>query len=71
MKKLLKINCLAILLLLVTPLDLFAEDFGYETDNIEPPPAAPIDDYAIPFAFVAILTVAFYFYKTNLKTESK
>jgi hypothetical protein len=70
MKKLLKINCLAILLLLVTPMDLFAQDFGLQTDNIEPPPT-PIDDYVIPFAFVAILIAAFYFYKTNLKTETK
>jgi hypothetical protein len=70
MKKLLKINCLAILLLLVTPMDLFAQDFGLQTDNIEPPPA-PIDDYAIPFAVLAILSVAIYFYKTNLKTKLK
>lgn len=38
--------------------------------DIEPPPT-PIDDYVIPFAFVAILIAAFYFYKTNLKTGTK
>lgn len=70
MKKLLKTNCLAGLLVLVAPLELFAQEDGNAFRDIEPPPA-PIDDYVIPFALVAILIAAFYFYKTNLKTETK
>ena len=70
MNKLFKINCLANLLLLVTPLGLVAQENGDTFRDIEPPPT-PIDNYVIPFAFVAILIAAFYFYKTNLKTETK
>jgi hypothetical protein len=38
--------------------------------GLETPPA-PIDDYVIHFAIVAIVLAAFYFYKTNLKTVIK
>ena len=55
---------------MVVPLFTFAQEEGDAFRDIEPPPT-PIDDYVIPFAFVAILIAAFYFYKTNLKTGTK
>lgn len=70
MKKLFQTDYLLALLLLVTPLFTFAQEDGDAFREIDPPPA-PIDDYVIPFAFVAILIAAFYFYKTNLKTGTK
>jgi hypothetical protein len=70
MKKLFQFNYLVALLLILLPLDTFAQEDGDAFRDIEPPPT-PIDDYVIPFAFLAILIVAFYFYKTNLKTETK
>lgn len=70
MKKLFQTNYLLVLLLIVAPIVSFAQDYPNETDDIDPPPA-PINDYVIHFAFVAILIAAFYFYKTNLKTGTK
>ncbi len=70
MKKLFKANCLAWLLLLATPLGLFAEGGDFESPpEIEPPPAASIDDYIIYFALLAIF-VGFLFYKKNIKLEN-
>jgi hypothetical protein len=70
MKKLFQTNYLLALLLLVAPLITFGQEDGDAFRDIEPPPT-PINDYVILFAFVAILIVAFYFYKTNLKTGTK
>jgi hypothetical protein len=70
MKKNFTTNYLMVLLLIVAPLFTFAQEDGDTFRNIEPPPT-PIDDYVIPFAFLAILIAAFYFYKTNLKTDTK
>lgn len=70
MKKLFQINYLMALLLILAPLFTFSQEDGDAFRDIEPPPT-PIDDYVIPFAFVAILIAAFYFYKTNLKTGTK
>ena len=70
MKKLFQTNYLLALLLIVAPLFTFAQEDESTFREIEPPPT-PIDDLVIPFAFVAILTATFYFYKTNLKTPTK
>lgn len=70
MTKLFKTNYFLALLYIVAPFITFAQEDGDAFRDIEPPPA-PIDDYVIPFAFVAILIAAFYFYKTNLKTGTK
>ena len=70
MKKIFQTNYLFTLPFLVIPLFSFAQNFENEPNSIDPPPA-PIDDYLIPFVFVAILIAAFYFYKTNFKMESK
>ena len=70
MKKLFQTNYLLALLFIVAPLFTFAQEDGSTFREIEPPPS-PIDDFVIPFAFVAILTATFYFYKTNLKTGTK
>lgn len=66
MEKLFNKNYVMVLLLMVMPLFSFAQEGG----DFEPPPT-PIDDYVIPFAFVAVLIAASYFYKTNLKTITK
>jgi hypothetical protein len=52
------------------PLVSFSQEDSDSFRNIEPPPT-PIDDYVIHFAIAAIVLAAFYFYKTNLKTEIK
>lgn len=70
MKKLFQTNYLMTILLMVLPLFTFAQEDGDTFRNIDPPPT-PIDDYVISFAVVAILIAAFYFYKTNFKTETK
>jgi hypothetical protein len=63
---------LATFFLLVMPFFSFAQGFGNETDDIDPPPpSAPIDEYVIPFVFVAILIATLYFFKTNLKSLRK
>lgn len=69
MKKLLKTNCLAGLLLLVAPLGLFAQEDGDAFRNIEPPPT-PIDDYVVFFALLSIVFAGFLFYKRNIKLEN-
>jgi hypothetical protein len=69
MKKLLKTNCLAGLLLLVAPLGLFAQEDGDAFRDIEPPPT-PIDDYVVFFALLAIVFAGFLFYKRNIKLEN-
>ena len=70
MEKLVTKNYVMVLLLMAIPLVSFSQEDGDAFRNIDPPPA-PIDDYVIPFAVAAIVLAAFYFYKTNLKTESK
>lgn len=70
MKKLFNKNYVMVLLLIAIPLVSFSQEDGDAFRDIEPPPT-PIDDYVIPFAFVAVLIAAFYFYKTNLKTITK
>lgn len=70
MKKLFNKNYVMVLLLMAIPLVSFSQEDGDAFRDIEPPPT-PIDDYVIPFAFVAVLIAAFYFYKTNLKTITK
>jgi hypothetical protein len=70
MKKLFEINFALVLLFTVIPLVSFSQEDSDAFRDIEPPPA-PIDDYVIHFAIAAIVLAAFYFYKTNLKTEMK
>ncbi|MGV1013151.1 MAG: hypothetical protein ACOYBS_11960 [Flavobacterium sp.] len=70
MKKLIRSNYLIALLLMVLPLFTFAQEDGNTFRDVDPPPA-PINDYVIPFAVVAILIATFYFYKTNFKTDTK
>ncbi len=69
MKKLLKTNSLAGLLLLVAPLGLFAQEDGDAFRDIEPPPT-PIDDYVVFFALLSIVFAGFLFYKRNIKLEN-
>lgn len=70
MKKLFRSRYLVALLLMILPLFTFAQEDGDTFRDIDPPPT-PINDYVIPFAVVAILIATFYFYRTNIKTETK
>jgi hypothetical protein len=70
MKQLFNKNYVIVLLLMAIPLVSFSQEDSDSFRNIEPPPT-PIDDYVIHFAIAAIVLAAFYFYKTNLKTEMK
>jgi hypothetical protein len=61
-----------VLLFLLVPFLSFAEPFSPVEDNqIDPPPAAPIDTATIYLAVVGIVFAAYYFYTTNLKSQKK
>lgn len=47
----------------------FTKTFS-QTGDVDPPPAAPIDDYVIHFAVIAVLLSAFFIYKKKLKTTT-
>lgn len=40
-------------------------------DGIEPPPAAPIDDSIVYLWIAGVLFAAYFFFKRNIKIESK
>lgn len=42
-----------------------SDNSSYDTDNIEPPPAAPIDEYVYVLFFFGIGLMLYNFYKTK------
>lgn len=68
-----KIYCNFILsvLFMIVPSVLFASDeFPNESPELEPPPA-PIDGVLVYLFVGAIFLAAYFFYRSNLKTEKK
>lgn len=74
MDKKIKTFMTMVLLSLVFPCNLIAETANEPWDggggDIEPPPA-PINSGVEYLAIVAILLAAYFFYKTNFKTQNK
>ena len=57
-----------VLFFLVVPLLAISQDGG---EGIEPPPAAPIDDSIVYLWIAGVLFAAYFFFKRNIKIESK
>lgn len=66
-----KYKTIWVLFFLVVPLLAISQDGFNGGDGIEPPPAAPIDD-SIAYLWIAgVLFAAYFFFKRNIKIESK
>lgn len=68
MDKIFKTNFLLVMLALVFPCIVVAQDLP--GGDIEPPPT-PIDESIVYLAIAALLLAGYYLYKVNIKTASK
>ena len=59
------------LLFMVLPIVVKAAEDPLDSGEIDPPPPAPIDENLIFLWVAAVLFVAYFFYKNNLKIETK
>lgn len=60
-----------VFIFIVLPFFSLASNDPWEPGEIEPPPPASIDEFIIILWVVGVLFAAYFFYKRNLKIETK